>query len=135
MFGQIRRLAIFRDVLRDEKAVGQLSVRHPWCMSRYAAARPYALSLSLAELGGPTGGVVRLPRHIDWGPDYSYDLTDEADLVVMYERVIRDAQTAEDLATFLDAGILRRLWPTLFIPVPARLQWEGRFPELAGGSA
>ena len=91
--------------------------------------------MSLAELGGPTEGVVKLPRHIDWGPDYGYDLADESDLAVMYERVIREAQTAEDLATFLDAATLRRLWPILILPAPARIKWEGRFPELAQQAA
>jgi len=104
-------------------------------MSRYAAAKPYAVPMSLAELGGPTEGVVKLPRHIDWGPDYGYDLADESDLAVMYERVIREAQTAEDLATFLDAATLRRLWPILILPAPARIKWEGRFPELAQQAA
>ncbi len=36
--------------------------------------RPYAVPMSLAELSGPTEGVVRLPRHLDCGPDYGYDL-------------------------------------------------------------
>ncbi|WP_042401385.1 hypothetical protein [Streptacidiphilus carbonis] len=104
-------------------------------MSRYAAAKPYTVPLSLDELGGPTEGVIRLPRHIDWGPDYGYELTDEADLAVMYERVIREAQTVEDLAGFLDAATLRRLWASLIIPAPARVLWEGRFPELARRAA
>lgn len=99
-------------------------------MSRYAAAKPYTVPTSLAELSGPTEGVVRLPRHIDWGPDYGYDLADEADLAVMYERVIREAQTAEDLTAFLDGATLRRLWASLVLPAPARIAWETRFPEL-----
>jgi hypothetical protein len=104
-------------------------------MSRYAAAKPYAVPMSLADLSGPTKGIVRLPRHIDWGPDYGYDLADEADLAVMYERVIRESQTAGDLAAFLEATTLRRLWPNLIIPAPARIKWEVRFPELARRAA
>ena len=110
-------------------------MRHPGNMSRYAAAKPYAVPISLAELTGPTEGVVRLPRHIDWGPDYGYELADSADLAVMYERVIRESRTAEDLAAFLDAATLRRLWPSLIIPAPARMVWEARFPELARQAA
>src|ERR1041385_3032899 len=45
----------------------------------------------------------------------------------MYERVIRESQTPEDLAAFLDAVTLRRLWSSLIIPAPARIQWEVRF--------
>jgi len=100
-------------------------------MSRYADAKPYAQPTSLADLAGPTSGAVTLPRHIDWGPPYVYDLADESDLAVMYERVIREAQGPDDLAAFLDAATLRRLWPRLIIPPPARRQWETRFDELA----
>ncbi|MGW7825109.1 hypothetical protein ACWGLF_45655 [Streptomyces puniciscabiei] len=100
-------------------------------MSRYAEARPYALPTSLAELRGPTSGTVELPRHIDWGPRYLYDLQDEADVIVMYERVIREAQSPADLIRFLDAATLRRLWPALFLPGPVRAAWQWRFPELS----
>ncbi len=58
-------------------------------MSRYAAARIYALPESLDGFVGPASGAMTLPRHIDWGPHCVYDLGDEADLLLMYERVIR----------------------------------------------
>ncbi|MCG0284840.1 hypothetical protein [Streptomyces sp. PSAA01] len=99
-------------------------------MSRYAAAKPYVLPESLDELGGPTAGSVTLPRHIDWGPRYVYDLTDEADLRLMYERVIREAQTRDDLNAYLNAMTLRRMWRDLFLPFPVKTAWETRFPEL-----
>ncbi|MGV9847295.1 hypothetical protein ACWDWU_00605 [Streptomyces sp. NPDC003442] len=75
-------------------------------MSRCAAAKPYVLPESLAELGGPTAGGVTLPRHIDWGPHYVYDLAGEADFRLMYERVIREAQTRDDLDAYLHATSL-----------------------------
>ena len=49
----------------------------------------------------------------------------------MYERVIREAQDTADLAAFLDAATLRRLWPKLVLPRAARSRWESRFGELA----
>lgn len=85
---------------------------------------------SLGDLVGPSEGVVRLPRHLDWGPAYEYDLADAADLAVMYERVIREAQSGEDLQTCLDGDTLRRLWGRLVVPAPVRALWERRFPEL-----
>jgi hypothetical protein len=119
--------------------VGPVRVHGPWCdndrMNRYAEAKPYAVPASLAELRGPTSGTVELPRHIDWGPRYRYDLGDEADVILMYERVIREAQSPADLARFLDAATLRRLWAALFLPVPARAAWQRRFPELSAGRA
>ncbi|MFC4033443.1 hypothetical protein ACFO3J_18435 [Streptomyces polygonati] len=100
-------------------------------MSRYADARLYVVSESLEELDGPTEGVVRLPRHLDWGPPYEYDLADAADIAVMYERVLREARSRDDLQTYLDGGCLRRLWGRLVLPAPVRVLWERRFPELA----
>ncbi|MBV6702944.1 hypothetical protein [Kitasatospora aureofaciens] len=99
-------------------------------MSRYAVAKPYALPVSLGLLAGPTTGTVVLPRHIDWGPHYAYDLADHADLVLMYERVIREAQTPDDLHVYVDRDTLLRVWPDLFLPREARAAWQARFPEL-----
>lgn len=96
-------------------------------MSRQAAARIYALPESLDELVGPSAGTVILPRHIDWGPHYEYDLADEADLLLMYERVIREAQTAADLRAYLNAHLLRQHRTDLFLPAPARATWQARF--------
>ncbi|MFC1420828.1 hypothetical protein [Streptacidiphilus cavernicola] len=104
-------------------------------MSRYAVAKPYALPISLELLVGPTTGTVVLPRHLDWGPHYSYDLADHADLVLMYERVIREAQTSEDLHAYVNHGELLRVWPEVFLPREARAAWQARFPELGSTAA
>lgn len=104
-------------------------------MSRYAEAKPYALPTSLAELSGPTVGTVVLPRHIDWGPHYEYDLTDVADVLLMYERVIREAQTVADLDTYLNASVLRWVWRDLFLPVQVRNLWQSAFPDLSTSRA
>ncbi len=110
-------------------------IRHAGVMSRYAEARLYMVPESLVELDGPTEGLVRLSRHLDWGPAYDYELADAADLAVMYERVLREARSREDLQTYLDGGTLRRLWGQLVLPAPVRLLWERRFPELAARRA
>ncbi|MHA4819863.1 hypothetical protein ACXZ65_36535 [Streptomyces aculeolatus] len=103
--------------------------------SRYAQARPVVLPESLDELTGPAGGTVVLPRHLDWGPHYEYDLADDADLVLMYERVIREALTADDLRTYLNTDVLRTCWANLFLPAPLRTAWQARFPELGSAAA
>ncbi|MFG2868853.1 hypothetical protein ACGFZH_11175 [Streptomyces zaomyceticus] len=103
--------------------------------SRYAQLRPYALPDSLGQLRGPGSGIVVLPRHLDWGPHYEFDLADDADVRLMYERVIREAQAPEDLHAHLNADMLRAHWRTLFLPRPARATWEARFPELASTPA
>ncbi|GGW24492.1 hypothetical protein [Streptomyces alanosinicus] len=99
-------------------------------MSRYTKARPCALPGALAELRGPTSGVASLPTRLHWGPDNRYDLADTEDTSVMYERVIREASSALDLAEHLDADTLRRLWADLIIPREIRAGWEARFLEL-----
>ncbi|MGP3980618.1 hypothetical protein ACTWQI_06170 [Streptomyces sp. KR80] len=38
-------------------------------------------------------GTVELPRHLDWGPRYLYDLGDEADVILMYEPELRKPRT------------------------------------------
>ncbi|NJQ00081.1 hypothetical protein [Streptomyces zingiberis] len=104
-------------------------------MSRYAATRTYAVPESPGELAGPTTGTVTLPRHIDWGPHHEYDLADEADLLLLYERVIREAQSSADLRAHLDAGLPRRCWNELFLPTPVRVARQARFPELSPAAA
>lgn len=98
-------------------------------MSRYAVARPYTLPESLGQVAGATTGYVTLPRHLDWGPAYAYDLGDPADLVLMYERVIREAQSPADLHDHLDRVTLLRVWPELFLPRELRALWQTRFAE------
>jgi len=78
---------------------------------------------------------VTLPRHLDWGPPYAFDLGDPADLVLMYERVIREAQSPADLHDHLNRVTLLRIWPELFLPRELRAQWHARFPELGPRAA
>ena len=98
---------------------------------RYADRRTYAVPEDLAQLTGPVSGVVELPRHLDWSEQHAYDLNDPAQLGLMYERVIREASSPEDLAAYLDARTLIRCWGRLYLPVQVRRLWESRFPALA----
>jgi hypothetical protein len=49
---------------------------------------------------------------------------------VMYERVIREATAADDLHSYLNEAVLRRVWRQLFLPQSVRRSWEQRFPDL-----
>ena len=51
-----------------------------------------------------------------------------------HERVIREASSPEDLATYLDAQTLVRCWGRLYLPVQARRLWEIRFPSLVAAA-
>lgn len=97
----------------------------------YADRRPYVVAETLGELTGPTGGVVELPLHLDWSEQGRYNLDDPRELGVMYEVVLREAHSVDDLRRYLNATILCRVWRSMFLPRQVRELWERRFPELA----
>ncbi|WP_327022943.1 hypothetical protein [Micromonospora sp. NBC_01739] len=97
----------------------------------YGYRKPYVVAETLAALRGPTEGTVTLPRHLDWSGQPEYDLNRSARLASMYKVVLTEASTVEDLNTWLDAELLRRLWPTLWLSPQLRQRWEQAFPELA----
>jgi hypothetical protein len=99
---------------------------------RYSDHRPYLLPARLEELTGPTSGKVELPADLDWsGARRVYDLGNPAERNILYERVIREAMTVEDLGRYLNAGVLARIWRHLYLPPRLRREWERRFPQLA----
>jgi hypothetical protein len=92
--------------------------------------RGAVVAADLTQLRGPTSGVVELPHRLFWQPDRHVDLDKPALLAWMYETVLREATTVEELRTWLDAATLIRLWPDLFVPVGIRMAWENRHPAL-----
>lgn len=97
---------------------------------RYADRRPYAVPETLGELMGPARGRVTLPTALDWSQQRRYDLGVDKDRRRLYETVVREAFDPADLRRFLNAGLLQRLWPTLWLPARLKTAWEDRFPEL-----
>ena len=98
---------------------------------RYADHRPYPdPPARLADLNGPTSGVVELPITIDWVPRRRYDLGTDADRRIVYERVLREAGDAEEVGRYVNGAVLIEVWPRLFLPRRVRQRWEERFPEL-----
>lgn len=114
-------------IRHDHAPIGHTGVMHA---RGYGALRPYVVPEILEELTGPVDGVIMLPRHLDWGPKRSYRLDQIADARLLYMRVIRESATPADLRQFLNAAMLRRLWPELVLPPPVRALWIARFPEL-----
>ena len=96
----------------------------------YAENRPYVLPRTLGELAGPVTGTVQLPLRLDWSERAVFHLDDPAERNVMYERVIREATAADDLNSYLNEAVLRRVWRRLFLPQNIRRSWEQRFPDL-----
>jgi hypothetical protein len=75
----------------------------------YAENRPYLLPDALGELTGPVTGAVQLPLRLDWSERAVFHLDDPAERNVMYERVIREATQADDLRSYLNEAVLRRV--------------------------
>ncbi|GAB3407397.1 hypothetical protein [Flindersiella endophytica] len=97
----------------------------------YADRRPYVVPDTLAELTGPTTGVVELPLHLDWSEQRRYNLDDPRQLSLMYEVVLREAQNVEDLRRFVNGTSLQEAWLRMFLPRRVRALWQNRFPVLS----
>jgi hypothetical protein len=87
--------------------------------------RPVLVAVSLADLRGPTSGVVELPLRLYWSAaDRTFSLDDPAERQKVYTIVVREARRPDDLAAFLDGDTLIALWPDIFLPRPVRRAWE-----------
>jgi hypothetical protein len=53
----------------------------------------------------------------------------------LYEIVLREASSLEDLTTYLDRDTLIALWPCLYLPKGVRLAWEDRHAALRSAAA
>jgi hypothetical protein len=96
-------------------------------------ARPGKRALvarSMADFRGPTSGVVELPHRLFWQADRHFNLDEPFMLQLMYEIVLLEAVSQDELRTWLDAQTLHRLWPKLYLPHGVRRDWEKRHPSL-----
>lgn len=82
------------------------------------------------EFRGPTSGIVELPHRLFWQPNRMINLDRPAMLAWMYETVLREAATADELRAWLDGPTLVRLWGDIFVPRGVRQAWEERHPSL-----
>src|SRR5579859_7805508 len=99
---------------------------------RPCALRPVVVAASLADLHGPTGGLVELPQRLFWsGAERVFDLSDPDRLLEMYEVVFDAARTEADLAEYLHGETLARVWPDLTLSPRARRAWEDTHPGLS----
>jgi hypothetical protein len=78
---------------------------------------------------------VELPHRLFWQPDRRVNLDNPALLAWMYETVLREAATVQELHTWLDRSTLIRLWPDIFVPRGVRQAWENRHPVLRARAA
>jgi hypothetical protein len=97
----------------------------------YADHRPYPEPPArLSDLAGPTAGEIELPRTIDWGPERTYDMSSDSDRRIVYERVLREAASTEEVCRYVDGEALVEVWGGPWLPERVRKSWDDRFPEL-----
>jgi hypothetical protein len=115
-------------------AAVQVGVRRTRYESR--PGRPVLVAGSLADLHGPTEGTVELPLWLFWScPDHAFDLGDRDMRLWLYQTVLREAGSPEDLTTYLNADLLIALWPDLYLPKSVRQAWEDEHPVLRAAAA
>lgn len=96
--------------------------------------RDAVVAASLGDLHGPTEGTIELPLHLFWSSqDHTFDLGRQGARRSLYETVLREASSADDLAAYLDGDTLVRIWAELYLPKGVRRAWEERHPALRVG--
>ncbi|GAA0365396.1 MULTISPECIES: hypothetical protein [Micromonospora] len=88
--------------------------------------RPAVVARTLSELRGPTRGVVELPVRLMWCSDRAFDLADPDQLLWMYENVLRETTSVDDLRRLVNGRTLPRVWRLLNLPRGVRTAWESR---------
>lgn len=57
-------------------------------------------------------------------------MAQDANRRVVYERVLREAATTEEVSRYVNAAVLVQVWRRLWLPQRVLRLWEERFPEL-----
>ena len=63
-------------------------------------------------------------------PGHAFDLSDPDMRIWLYQTVLREAASPDDLSSFLNEDILLAEWPRLHLPAGTRQAWEDRHPVL-----
>jgi hypothetical protein len=89
---------------------------------------------TLDDLTGPGRGTVQLPGHIAWSGLTAFNVSRPPLCISMYQIVLTEG-LREDLAAYLNRGLLISHWPALRSVVGrvVRDAWEAAFPELTEG--
>ena len=107
-----------------------------WASYQARPGRRVLVVKDLADLRGPVGGAVTLPLRLYWSPpDRVFDLDDPFALQSMYQVVLGEAISAEELTGYLNRDRLIAVWPDLYLPKGVRRAWEERHPVLRAARA
>jgi hypothetical protein len=97
----------------------------------YASRIPYVVPDSLDQLTGPRTGMVEIPVSVGWGPQRVYDLGNPVDRQYLYQTVLSEASTLDQLTRLVNKDLLIELWPQLHLPRYCVRRWHTAFPQLA----
>ncbi len=75
--------------------------------------------------------MVRLPKHLDWGPGRAYQVDDARQRRALYEVVLQEAGSAIELEKYVNGQLLSHDWKQLRLPPRVRALWEQQLPALA----
>lgn len=84
----------------------------------------------LADLRGPTAGIVELPLRMFWYPNRAFNLEEPGMLRWLYQIVLREASQPDDLTRYLNGDTLVTLWPDMRLPKGIRRAWEEHHASL-----
>lgn len=90
----------------------------------------YLVPDAFNDLQGPVTGTVKLPLHLDWGPERTYQVNDEGSCSVLYQLTLQNSGSIEEICRIVHPGRLTALWPTMILPNRCRQLWEKSFPQL-----
>jgi hypothetical protein len=103
----------------------------PRALYQSRPGRSVLVAADLADLRGPVTGTVELPLWLYWSsPDHTFDVDDPDMRQWLYQIVLREAATPEDLTRYLHGDTLIALWPDIYLPRDVRRAWEDRHPVL-----
>lgn len=98
---------------------------------RSRPGRRVIVAADLASLCGPAHGTVTLPLWLYWsGPSPVFDLDEPFLRQWLYQIVLREAASPQDLTSYLRADLLVAVWPQLHLPKGVRRAWEELHPQL-----
>ncbi len=71
-----------------------------------------------------------MPGTIDWGPKRTYNVALDAGRRVMYELVLQEGASTEQVSQYVNGQALAQVWRRLWLPRRVRTMWEERLSEL-----
>jgi hypothetical protein len=92
--------------------------------------KPTCVVEDLDELSSSVTGVTELPIELNWTPSNRYDLSDVVDKMRLYETVLSEALSEDEIRKYINGHDLTEFWMRLRLPRRVRYAWESVHPML-----